>query len=253
MTKNLYLLSSCLIFHPEYFLYHGKIIALKRIQKHVSGICVDVGCGEKIFKQYIDKKISYYWGLEYPQTLAASFLNSRYSKIDVAGNAEALPVKNESIDTILLLDILEHIRKPEYVMQQAYYSLKINGHAVITTPFLYPLHMEPYDFYRFTKNGIEALANMSGFTIVENFKYGKALETFAVNSNLFIFYEIFKLNKLVKKISLIKKVLLVMVLPLFLLIAASINVVAMIAGLFFDSDKYPAGYCTVLKKTEIFE
>jgi len=37
----------------------------------------------------------------------------------------------------------------------------------ISFPFLYPLHVAPHDFFRYTSHGFEALCRRHGFEIVE--------------------------------------------------------------------------------------
>jgi hypothetical protein len=45
--------------------------------------------------------------------------------------------------------------------------LKPNGFFIVSGPFVWEMHEEPYDFYRFTKYGFRQLLENAGFTIKE--------------------------------------------------------------------------------------
>lgn len=43
--------------------------------------------------------------------------------------------------------------------------LKEEGYLILSLPFLYPVHEEPFDFYRFTTNGIKHILERNGMEI----------------------------------------------------------------------------------------
>jgi hypothetical protein len=58
-------------------------------------------------------------------------------------------------------------------------------------PFIWHLHEEPRDFYRFTKYGLEYLLSKSGFEICEV----RALSGFWVTFGQLLVYNLYRLNR----------------------------------------------------------
>lgn len=65
-------------------------------------------------------------------------------------SADHIPVDNDSFDTLLLAEVLEHLEKPDDVLRECHRVLKKGGKLVATMPFLNPVHADPYDFQRWT-------------------------------------------------------------------------------------------------------
>ena len=72
--------------------------------------------------------------------------------LDIRCNlSEVLPLKDESVDTVILSDVLEHIYKPEFLLQEIHRILRPQGALLLNVPFLYPEHEKPYDYFRYTE------------------------------------------------------------------------------------------------------
>ena len=97
-------------------------IWLKRRQYIVKKILkksrvLDIGCGEhKIIHEAI--------GLD---------LYS-YKNIDIISDAENMPFLNESFDSIVMLEVIEHLKNPEKAIKEIYRILKKKGQVIISTP-----------------------------------------------------------------------------------------------------------------------
>ena len=67
-------------------------------------------------------------------------------------------MKNKGeFDMILCLNVLEHVFGFEKAMENMHRALKKNGTLVFFVPGFYPLHDEPYDYWRFTEHSIRKL------------------------------------------------------------------------------------------------
>ena len=87
---------------------------------------------------------------------------------DIVGDIHNLPFKDNSIESIICIAILEHVEKPWLAIEEMYRVLKPGGYLFIFVPFLYYYHpMKGYykDYYRFTKDGMEFL--LKDFTSIE--------------------------------------------------------------------------------------
>jgi len=86
--------------------------------------------------------------------------------VDVVGDAHQLPFENESLDSIIIIAVLEHIRQPQLVMQEIYRVLRKGGYVYVDVPFMAHYHGYPNDFQRYTLSGLEELC--SGFSKVDS-------------------------------------------------------------------------------------
>ena len=129
------------------------------IQGHVRGVALDIGAGKLAWRSLIAASADRYVATDAFEThLDIAFVS------DVQGN---LPVADRTFDSAFCCSVLEHTQEPWKAFDEFYRILKPGGKMVLSVPFLYYLHGQPSDYYRFTRYGIENLARKSGFEIVE--------------------------------------------------------------------------------------
>ena len=81
-------------------------------------------------------------------------------------------------DAIVMIEVLEHVKDPGRALENVYRLLKPGGLLFLSTPFLFPLHDRPMDFFRFTRYGLELL--FAQFASVEIRPRDGWAETFCV-------------------------------------------------------------------------
>lgn len=67
------------------------------------------------------------------------------------------PLKPESVDCILCTEVLEHLKNPQACVDEIHRLLRNDGLVFASAPFFYPVHADPYDFQRFTEDGLHHL------------------------------------------------------------------------------------------------
>lgn len=91
---------------------------------------------------------------------------------DVQSDAAHLPFSQAAFDGIICAELLEHVAQPGEVLQEVYRVLKPGGMLLITVPFLYPIHGDPYDYGRYTDFYWQRNLTEIGFTDLQIEKQG---------------------------------------------------------------------------------
>jgi SAM-dependent methyltransferase len=136
-----------------------------------TGRLLDVGVGERPYGELFGRHVSRYIGLEYPpvaDNLAPEIwgaLEKIRGIVDLFGDGQRLPFVSGCFDTLLALEVLEHVRSPDACLAEAARVLRPGGRLLLSVPFVAPLHQLPFDYYRFTPGGIEAMLSRHGFAI----------------------------------------------------------------------------------------
>jgi SAM-dependent methyltransferase len=111
---------------------------------------------------------------------------SRWLKVDLdptrrphaAGDVEALPVRTESMDWVLCIEVLEYVPSPERAVTEITRVLAPGGTAVLAAPFLHRADA-PADRRRFTAVGLAELATRAGLRVTEVTAQGRFFTTLA--------------------------------------------------------------------------
>lgn len=86
--------------------------------------------------------------------------------VNVVGNGENLPFLDETFNLIINQAVLEHVKRPERVVNEIHRVLKKGGYVYVENPFLQEYHGFPLDFQRFTLMGLENI--LSHFEKIES-------------------------------------------------------------------------------------
>jgi len=81
----------------------------------------------------------------------------------VVNVGEEFPLDSETYDAVLSMNTLEHVFDPNFVIGEMYRVLRPGGELVISTPFLYPIHGHPDDFFRPTPSWYQQTLERTGF------------------------------------------------------------------------------------------
>lgn len=74
-------------------------------------------------------------------------------------------ISSNSIDVINAIELFEHVENPIKGLRECYRVLKENGVLLISAPFLYHIHADPYDFQRWTNTKWKNELTKLGFKI----------------------------------------------------------------------------------------
>jgi ubiquinone/menaquinone biosynthesis C-methylase UbiE len=234
--KNLLKPLSSTPLHPQWLAarHQGRIRQL--VREAIQGpVVLDLGCGTK-WPQALLPESCRYVGLDYPET--AEWYQT---KPDVFGDAQRLPFASSSINTVLMVDVLEHLPNPRQALDEAARCLGTKGTLILIVPFLYPIHDAPHDYQRWSAYGLKKLVGECEFTLEKEAYSGNPLETATLLSNIALTKTVF--NWISKRHI---ASLLVLLLPFCILIR---NLLARLLSTFAPEDAMmPISYQMVLRK-----
>jgi len=118
---------------------------------------LDVGCGEAPYRRLFKSKVRNYITLDV----------QRYSNLNLVADGCNLPIRDEIFDAVLCIQVLEHVAEPRKILEEIFRVLRPRGILGISAPQSYIIHMEPHDYYRYTKYGLRYLLEKAGLEICE--------------------------------------------------------------------------------------
>lgn len=115
---------------------------------------LDVGCGHGDFRDIFAGK--QYIGLDVVP----------YPEVDITCDmTQRVPFKSGSVDTVVLMNVLEHVYAAEQLLSTLVRMLKVGGEVWAAVPFMLKIHQAPHDFARFTPYALRRMAENAGLAV----------------------------------------------------------------------------------------
>ncbi|MBB1088590.1 methyltransferase domain-containing protein [Lysobacter sp. SG-8] len=197
------------------------------------GRVLDIGCADRWVERCLPRDCTYL-GLDYPAT-GRELYGARPT---LYADASRLPIADASVDSVVMLEVLEHLRCPRESCAEAARVLRPGGILLLSMPFLYPIHDAPHDYQRYTRHGLERELRAAGFILKATTPGLGALETAGLLASL-------SLGGVARE-ALRRRSPAVLLLPLLVCAVPVVNLLAWIGGKCCpDWDAMTSGY-TVL-------
>jgi SAM-dependent methyltransferase len=151
------------LFNPFYFARRNLASAISESSSTIHGNLLDVGCGTKPYRSLF--KVEGYRGLDIdsPITRERGIADDLY-------DGKQFPYQGDSFDAVLCNQVLEHVFNPDDFLTEINRVLKPGGKLLLTVPFVWDEHEQPYDYARYSSFGLKALLENNGFKIVRHRK-----------------------------------------------------------------------------------
>lgn len=133
---------------------------IARHAQQIDGLLVDIGCGARPYAAMFSH--CRYLGLEVTQHSPRGSARQP----DIFFNGRALPLRSESADAILCTQVLEHVFEPPDFLAEIRRVLKPGGRLLLTVPFMWDEHEQPFDYARYSSFGLRHLLQKAGFRVL---------------------------------------------------------------------------------------
>jgi len=98
---------------------------------------------------------------------AESFHANEHLDIIADLNTAPIPgVADESFDSIIMSDVLEHIYTPRVLLEELHRIMRPGASLMMNVPFCYWIHEAPHDYHRYTEFALKRYLEDAGFDVV---------------------------------------------------------------------------------------
>jgi len=207
-----------LLLNPFHFARRELFTSISTYSLEFYGNILDVGCGVKPYEKLF-KNCSKYTGLELDTKV-----NREKTQADYYYNGEKLPFTDNSFEGIICNQVLEHVFEPDLLLTEFNRVLKSGGKLLLTVPFIWDEHEQPFDYARYTQYGISYILKKNGFTIIKQSKTGANAGIIFQIINAYLYKQIKINNHLIKILS-------------SLIIYMPVNVMGLVASLILPNNE----------------
>jgi SAM-dependent methyltransferase len=132
---------------------------IKDKAEYLKGDVIDIGCGSSKYKSIIlgFRGVKSFTGIDFIKDTGVDI---------VADLNSPFPIKDNSYDSAICISVLEHLLEPKEALKEMNRILKPEGSILLATPWIFPYHAVPDDYFRFSRKALEYLAAESGFRVV---------------------------------------------------------------------------------------
>jgi SAM-dependent methyltransferase len=185
---------------------------------------IELGSGGAQFRElYADHNLDYI-GIDYEP----------YEGLSIQKNLTfGVPIKDESVDIVILNNFIEHFPDTFFILSESLRVLKRGGKVLACVPFLMQAHQVPFDYVRYTSDGLSEVFDRVGFTDIK------------VQNPMSVFESVFSLiqNTLshVNQTNLMSRVKVKIIKVICMVIFRKLK--------FNDTNKFSIGFNVIAKKT----
>ena len=163
---------------------------------------------------------NYAKGITLEVCIGGSYLKDRYinsiengvtsdydirAKVDIRCDGQSYPFKENLFDTIICIDVIEHIPNPQQMIGELVRVLNPEGVLILSAPFFFYLHESPNVFSRFSKFGLINLFRSIKMNIIDLKSTGGIIATLGILITSSIIHIFYRFNYLCNILLLINK------------------------------------------------
>ena len=163
--------------------YHARRELFRTVQQlapQLGGRILDVGCGNKPYAGLFS-------GDEYVGLEIDTPENRTNKCADYYYDGRIFPFPDQSFDSVVCNQVLEHVFTPDIFLQEIQRVMKPGGKLLLTVPFAWDEHEQPWDYARYTSFGLKSLLENNGLNVVEQYKLNADIRVLFQLINAYLF------------------------------------------------------------------
>jgi SAM-dependent methyltransferase len=149
--------------NPFFLARRGLQRAIRASAPQLRGRLLDVGCGVKPYRALF--QVDSYTGLDIDSPTARSL-----GAADVFYDGQRFPFDDGAFDAVLCNQVLEHVFNPDQFLGEIRRVMIPGGRLLLTVPFVWDEHEQPWDYARYSSFGLKALLERHGLHVLEQHK-----------------------------------------------------------------------------------
>jgi SAM-dependent methyltransferase len=166
--------------NPFYHSRSGLRKAIGQMARHLNGRLLDVGCGRKPYRELFQTDV--YIGLEIDTPE-----NRENKQADFFYDGNTFPFAGHSFDGIVCNQVLEHVFTPDLFLAEIRRVLKAQCLLLLTVPFVWDEHEQPWDYARYSSFGLKSLLEKNGFEVMQQLKINADVRVLFQLVNAYLF------------------------------------------------------------------
>lgn len=177
---------------------------------------IDIGVGNDPWAKYVHSE---YIKLNLDIPISSKF-EMHNTNTHIFFDGMSLPISSECAKVVMLIKVLEHAKSPSQLLKEINRIIHPGGTLLLSVPFSARRHHIPYDFQRYTREGLDNLLINSGFSDVTIYERGNDLDVIfnKVEFNIISLYQKIHLKNIFQII-----IMLIFLLPFALVLFLFIN------------------------------
>lgn len=116
-------------------------------RQYLRGRVLNAGAGHRDLAPLVDGEV---WNQDLPGGL-------HNADIDIHAPLHRIPKPDGFFDAVFCNAVLEHVANPHEVLAEFHRVLRDGGHLYLCVPFMQPEHLDPTDYQRYTRDGLQQL------------------------------------------------------------------------------------------------
>lgn len=149
--------------NPFFIARRGLQRGMAAASQQLSGRLLDVGCGQQPYRGLFTHCA--YVGLDID-----SARTRQLAIADAFYDGKRFPFEDATFDAVLCNQVLEHVFNPDEFVSEIRRVLAPNGRLLLTVPFVWDEHEQPWDYARYSSFGLRALLERHGFKMLQQRK-----------------------------------------------------------------------------------
>ena len=142
----------------------------------LTGSILDVGAGQSPWRGWLPNTATYQ-GIDIGH--AAEFgMPPQIADVIYYVGAK-MPLTDSTFDAVLCIEVLEHTQEPHLFLLEIVRVMKEGATLILTVPWSARRHHIPYDYQRFTREGLALLLDGAGFDEIEIVERGNDVAVIA--------------------------------------------------------------------------